>query len=102
MRAHEESVQRASEAPIELVVDLMEHVEVQRTAPDHRLVGDHEEAISGVAEEPGRRGCTRLHLEVVEVPNRVGSVDVEHSVTIEENYTVANLKHNVNAVERMS
>ncbi len=56
--------------------------------------------VSGVGERDGGRGRALDHFEVFDRFDRVGSVDVEHSVTIEENYPVANLKHSSAPVER--
>ncbi len=95
-----ESTEGIPEAAVELAVDRVERVERQPSPSDHRLVGHDEQLVAGRAEHG--RGVVRARddFEVFDRYDRVGSVDVEHSVTIEENYPVANLKHDSAPVER--
>lgn len=102
MRAHIEAMKGVSEAPVQLAVDGVQRGEVELTATDDRLVGDDEQAVAGASQVRGRAGRTGDDLELVKPLHRVGSVDVEHSVTIEEKHPVANLKHSSAPVERRS
>ncbi len=95
-----ETVKRVSEPAVELPVDGVEGVEVELAAPDHGLVRDDDQSESGHAQRGGRLDGTGDDFELFDPFDRVGSVDVEHSVTIEENYPVANLKHSSAPVER--
>ena len=101
VRAHVEAIEGVTEPVIELVVDRVQRVERELAAPDDGLVGDDQQAVAGVTQRAGRFVRPWHDFEVLEAFDRVGSVDVEHSVTIEENYPVANLKHSSAPVERL-
>ena len=101
MRAHIETGERPAEPSIELLVDLVQHREVQPAAADHGLVRKDQELVPGIPEPPGRFRGAGLDLQLVQALHRVRSVAVEHSVPIEQNYPVANLKHFANAAERV-
>ena len=94
-------MERVPEAAVELIVDGVQRVEVEQAAADHRLVRDDEQSVARRGQRG--RGFPRSgdDFEVFDRFDRVGSVDVEHSVTIEENYPVANLKHSAAPVERL-
>ena len=96
-----EAMDGVTEASVELAVDRVQLVEPKLPATDDRLVGDHEDPVAGGAQCTRRLSSTREDFELFERFDRVGSVDVEHSVPIEENYPVANLKHNSAPVERL-
>jgi D-sedoheptulose 7-phosphate isomerase len=102
MRAHVEAVKGVAEAAVELAVDRVQRLEVEESAADDRLVGDHEEPVAGAMQGLRRIVDTGKDVELVNPFHRVGSVDVEHSVTVEEKYPVANLKHSSDPVERRS
>lgn len=95
-----ESTEGVPEAAVELAVDRVQRVERQPSPTDHGLVGDDEQLVARRAQCDRRVGGARDDFEVFDRYDRVGSVDVEHSVTIEENYPVANLKHSSAPVER--
>jgi D-sedoheptulose 7-phosphate isomerase len=101
MRAHIEAVEGVPESPVELVVDPMEHVEPEPAPADGRLVRDDEQPVAGVSQRADRVDDPGQDFELLDRFDRVGSVDVEHSVTIEEKYPVANLKHSSGPVERL-
>lgn len=96
-----EAMQRMSESPVELAVDGVQHLEVEQPPADDRLVRHDQQPVPGPAQGGGRLGGTGDDFEVIEAFDRVASVDVEHSVTIEENHPVANLKHYTTPVERL-
>ena len=91
-----------AEPAIELAVDRVERLEVHETATDDRLVGDHEEPVTGAMQRFRRGVGAREDVELVHSLDRVGAVDVEHSVTIEQNHSVASVEHGSEPVERQS
>jgi D-sedoheptulose 7-phosphate isomerase len=91
-----------AEAVVELPVDRVHGLEVEEPATDDRLVGDHEEPEAGVAKRRSRGFRARNDHQLVNPSHRLGTVDVEHSVTIEEKHPIANLKHSSAPVERRS
>lgn len=95
-----ETVDGVSEPPVELAVDGVQGVEIEQTSTNHRLVRDDQQAESGSGQSRDRLSRAGDDFELVDRFDRVSSVDVEHSVTIEENYPVANLKHSSAPVER--
>jgi D-sedoheptulose 7-phosphate isomerase len=95
-----ETVEGVSEPSVELAMDGVQRVEVEQTSTDDRLVRDDDQVVAGVTEGGGRVDRAGDDFELSDRFDRVGSVDVEHSVTIEENYPVANLKHCTTPVER--
>ncbi len=101
MRAHIEAVESPAQPAIELLVDLLQLIQMQPAPTHDGLVGDHQQAVSRVPEPAGGLRCARLDLQLLEPGDGVTSVDVEHSVTIEENYPVANLNHSRVPVERV-
>jgi D-sedoheptulose 7-phosphate isomerase len=102
MRAHIEPIEGVPEPTVEFAVDRVQHLEVEKPATHDRLVRDHEEPVAGVMQRFGRGVGTGKDIELVKPSHRVQSVDVEHSVTVEEKYPVANLKHSSEPVERRS
>jgi hypothetical protein len=100
MRAHVEAIERPTQLTIQRPVDLVQGVHVELPPAHHRLVRDHQQPVPGVTEQPGGLGRSGLDLQLLETLHGVTSVDVEHSVTIEENYPVANLNHSSVPVER--
>ncbi len=96
-----EAMDGVAQPPVELTIDGVERVQGQQPATHDRLIGDDQQAIAGRVQGRGRFGGSREDFEVIEAFDRVTSVDVEHSVTIEENYPVANLKHSRAPVERL-
>lgn len=100
MRAHVKAVEGVPKLTIELTVDGMEPLKAQESATDNGLVGDDEQGVAGRAQRVGGLDHAGDDPELGDRFDRVGSVDVEHSVTIEQNYPVANLKHNGAPVER--
>jgi D-sedoheptulose 7-phosphate isomerase len=101
MRADVEAMDGVPEASIELAVDRVQLNEPELPATNDRLVGDHQDPVAGGPQCTRRLSGTREDFELFESFDRVGSVSVEHSVPIEENYPVANLKHSSAPVERL-
>ena len=89
-----------SKATIDFGIHRVEGRSGHPAAADRGLIGDDGQPVSS-PEQTGRSGnCASLHLQVVEAFDRIGTIDIEDAVPIEQDHPVATLKHCPCPVER--